>query len=61
MLQGYFLARDHFYICDCKFAHGPMEMDEVYLQGYIFRLHRLISYMAHWFNSIVLFKSLQWC
>ena len=27
MLQGYFLARDHFYICDCKFAHGPTEMD----------------------------------
>ena len=24
MLQGYFLARDHFYTCD-KFAHGPME------------------------------------
>ena len=33
MLQGYFLARDHFYICD-KFAHGPMEKDEVYLHGY---------------------------
>ena len=30
MLQSYFLARDHFYICD-KFAHGPMEKDEVYL------------------------------
>ena len=27
MLQGYFLARGHFYICDCKFAHGPTEMD----------------------------------
>ena len=23
MLQSYFLARDHFYICD-KFAHGPV-------------------------------------
>ena len=28
MLQGYFLAMDHFYICD-KFTHGPMEKDEV--------------------------------
>ena len=28
MLQSYFLARDHFYICD-KFAHGPAEKDEV--------------------------------
>ena len=27
MVQGYFLTRDHFYICDCKFAHGPTEMD----------------------------------
>ena len=26
MLQDYFLARDHFYICD-KFAYGPMEKD----------------------------------
>ena len=39
MLQGYFLARDHFYICD-KFAHGPMEKEEVYLRGYVFRLVR---------------------
>ena len=30
MLQGYFLARDHFYICD-KFTHGPTEKDDVYL------------------------------
>ena len=37
MLQGYFLARDHLYICD-KFAHGSMEKDEVYLCGYVFRL-----------------------
>ena len=37
MLQGYFLARDHFYICD-KFAHGPTEKEEVYLRGYISRL-----------------------
>ena len=29
-----------------------MEKDEVYLHGYISRLHRLISYMAHRFNSI---------
>ena len=28
MLQGYFLASNHFYICD-KFAHGPTEKDEV--------------------------------
>ena len=34
---SYFLARDHFYICG-KFAHGPMEKDEVYLHGYISRL-----------------------
>ena len=27
-LQGYFLPRDHFYIFD-KFAHSPMQMDEV--------------------------------
>ena len=32
MLQSYFLARDHFYICD-KFAHGPTEKDEVYLRA----------------------------
>ena len=37
MLQSYFLARDHFYICD-KFAHGPTEKDEVYLCGYVSRL-----------------------
>ena len=37
MLQGYFLARDHFYICD-KFGHGPMERDEVYLHGYLSQL-----------------------
>ena len=30
MLQGYFLARDRFYICDCKFAHGPTEMDATF-------------------------------
>ena len=36
MLQGYFLARDHFYICD-KFAHSPTEKDEVYLRGYVSR------------------------
>ena len=34
ILQGYFLARDHFYVCD-KFLHGPMENDEVYLHGYV--------------------------
>ena len=34
MLQDYFLVRVHFYICD-KFAHGPMEKDEVYLRGYV--------------------------
>ena len=27
MLQGFFLARDHFYICD-KFVHGPFERHE---------------------------------
>ena len=37
MLHSYFLARDHFYICD-KFAHGPTEKDEVYLHGYVSRL-----------------------
>ena len=35
MLQGYFLTRDHFYVCD-KFVHGPTEKDEVYLRGYVF-------------------------
>ena len=39
MLRGYFLARDHLYICD-KFAHGPTEKDEVYLHGYISKLVR---------------------
>ena len=39
MLQGYFLARDHFYICD-KFVHGPLEKDEVYLHGYLSGLER---------------------
>ena len=33
-LQGYFPARDHFYICD-RFAHGPTKKDEVYLSGYV--------------------------
>ena len=37
MLQSYFLARDHLYICD-KFAHGPTEKDEVYLCGCVSRL-----------------------
>ena len=37
MLQSYFLARDHFYICD-KSAHGPTEKDEVCLRGYVSRL-----------------------
>ena len=39
MLQGYFLARDHLYICD-KFVHGPTEKDEVCLCGYVYRLVR---------------------
>ena len=39
MLLGFFLARDHFYICD-KFAHGPVEKDEVYVCGYLSRLVR---------------------
>ena len=38
-LQGYFLARYHFYICE-KFTHGPTEKDEVYLHCYISRLVR---------------------
>ena len=37
MLQSYFLAWDHFYICD-KFVHGPTEKGEVYLLGYVSRL-----------------------
>ena len=37
MLQGYFLARDHFYISE-KFMHGPTEKDEVYLDGCISQL-----------------------
>ena len=37
MLQGFFLARDHFYICD-KFENGPTEKDKVYLCGCVFRL-----------------------
>ena len=39
MLQGYFLARDHFYICD-KFAHGLQKKDEVCLCGHVSRLVR---------------------
>ena len=39
MLQGFFLTRDHFYICD-KFAHGPVEKDEVCPCGYLSRLVR---------------------
>ena len=34
ILQGYFLVRDHYYICD-KFAYGPTEKNEVYLRGYL--------------------------
>ena len=40
MLQSYFLAKDHFYICD-KFTHCPMEKDEVFLRGYVSRLVRV--------------------
>ena len=41
MLQGYFLTRDHFYICDkLKLAQGSTEKDEVYLCGYLSRLVR---------------------
>ena len=39
MLQGYFLARDHFYICD-KFMHDHTEKDEVYL-------HDCVSQLVH--------------
>ena len=39
MLQGYFLAWDHFYIFD-KFVHGPTEKDEVYLRSYVSQLVR---------------------
>ena len=39
MLQGYFLARDNFHICD-KFAHCSGENDEVYLRDCISRLER---------------------
>ena len=41
MVQGYFLAKDHFYICDSvcmvlwKWMHGPMEKDEVCLHSYL--------------------------
>ena len=45
MLQSYFLTRDHFYICD-KFAHGPMEKDEVYLCGYVVLV---LLFVALWF------------
>ena len=51
MLQSYFLARDHFYICD-KFAHGPMEKDDVYPRGYVSRLVRnrwLSRFLKHVF------------
>ena len=34
MLQGYFLARDNFHICD-RSAHCSAEKDEVYLRGCI--------------------------
>ena len=37
ILQGFCLARDHFYICD-KCVHGPMEKDEVYLHSYVSQL-----------------------
>ena len=37
MLHGYFLASEHFYICE-KFAHGPTEKDEVCLHGYVSQL-----------------------
>ena len=46
MLQGYFLARDHFYICD-KFMHGPMQKDEVYLPGYV---SGLVGFLKHVFQ-----------
>ena len=39
MLQSYFLAREHFYICD-MFVHGPTEKDEVYLHGRGVTIHR---------------------
>ena len=39
MLHGFFRTRDHVHICD-KFAHDPMENDEVYLHGCISQLVR---------------------
>ena len=53
MLQGYFLIRDHFYICD-KFAHGPTEKDEVYLRGYVSWLvhdETAVTFLEKWLCS----------
>ena len=47
MLQSYFLARDHFYICG-KFAHGPTEKDEVYLRD-LYVMGWLSRFLKHVF------------
>ena len=55
MLQGYFLTRDHIYICN-KFAHGPTEKDEVYRivqRKWVGGLH----YKEEIFLKIVIFNS----
>ena len=50
MLQGYFLARDHFYIC-VKFAHGPTAKDEAYLHGYVTHLY-MIRWLSCFFKDV---------
>ena len=47
MLQGYFLARDHFHIRD-KFAQGPTEKDEGYLRGCVSDL-----YVVRWLSRFL--------
>ena len=51
-LQGITFTSVSLHMVLRKWMHDPMEKDEVYLHGYISRLHRLISYMAHRFNLI---------
>ena len=48
MLQGYFLIRDHIYICD-KFVHGPTEKDEDILKHFLslFQKIETLTFLAN--------------
>ena len=58
MLQGYFLARDHFYMCD-KFVHVPMEKDEVKVTVAIFRKTFVIALVPTFIDGLKFYITTQ--